>query len=148
MVKVKVQTSPKGTFPVRTIPAMAAMVADRSSRFPFGSLIPLWSRQIPYTMAKFFFFEKVVEAFYTHVFTKPKEEYSKSTQLSITFASGYIAGVICALVSQPADSMVSQLSKSSNSGKGFGQIINEVGMTNLCFKGLPTRIVMIGTLTS
>jgi hypothetical protein len=28
-------------------------------RFPFGSLVPLWSRQIPYTMAKFFFFEKV-----------------------------------------------------------------------------------------
>jgi hypothetical protein len=31
------------------------------TRFPFGSLVPLWSRQIPYTMAKFFFFEKVCE---------------------------------------------------------------------------------------
>lgn len=148
MVKVKMQTSPQGTFPTSTIPAISAMCSDRTSRFPFGSLVPLWSRQIPYTMAKFFFFEKVVEAFYTHIFTKPKNEYNKSTQLGITFASGYIAGIICALVSQPADSMISQLSKSSNSGKNFVQIINEVGMMNLCTKGLPTRIFMIGTLTS
>ena len=42
--------------------------------------------------AKFYFFEKVVELFYKHVFTKPRIEYSKSTQLSVTFASGYIAG--------------------------------------------------------
>lgn len=56
-------------------------------------------------MAKFFFFEKVVEAFYTNVFTQPKESYSKSTQLGITFASGYIAGVICAIVSHPADTV-------------------------------------------
>lgn len=27
--------------------------------FPFRSLGPLWSRQIPYTMTKFYFFEKV-----------------------------------------------------------------------------------------
>lgn len=74
-------------------------------RFPFGSLVPLWSRQIPYTMAKFFFFEKVVEAFYTYVFTAPKESYDKSTQLGITFASGYLAGVICAIVSHPADTV-------------------------------------------
>ncbi len=56
-------------------------------------------------MAKFFFFEKVVEAFYTHVFTKPKESYDKSTQLGVTFASGYLAGVICAIVSHPADTV-------------------------------------------
>ena len=51
-------------------------------------------------MAKFYFFEKTVETFYTHVFTKPKESYSSSTQLGITFASGYIAGIVCAVVVQ------------------------------------------------
>ena len=30
-------------------------------------------------MAKFFFFEKFVQLFYTHVFTEPKETYSKTT---------------------------------------------------------------------
>lgn len=60
MVKVKVQTSPAGTWPTAFGPAASKMWAERAStRFPFGSLVPLWSRQIPYTMAKFYFFEKV-----------------------------------------------------------------------------------------
>ncbi|CAN0335629.1 unnamed protein product, partial [Laminaria digitata] len=44
---------------------------------------------------------------YTHVFTEPKDSYGKSTQLTVTFASGYLAGVICAIVSHPADTVVS-----------------------------------------
>jgi solute carrier family 25 (mitochondrial phosphate transporter), member 3 len=90
---------------------------------------------------------KVVQLFYTHVFTAPKETYSKSTQLGVTFASGYSAGVICAIVSHPADSLVSQLGKASNKGKSIGTIANEVGIYNLCTKGLGTRVLMIGTLT-
>eukprot|EP00386_Alphamonas_edax_P005182 GDKI01016355.1.p1 GENE.GDKI01016355.1~~GDKI01016355.1.p1 ORF type:complete len:164 (-),score=40.07 GDKI01016355.1:107-550(-) len=117
------------------------------TRFPFGSVVPLWSRQIPYTMAKFFFFEKVVQMFYDKVFTQPKDTYSKPTQLGITFASGYIAGVICAIVSHPADSMVSQLGKAENKGKSMGEIAKQLGVKNLCTKGLGTRVLMIGTLT-
>jgi len=148
MVKVKVQTSPHGTFPIQLGAAVSAMQAKKAeTRFPFGSVVPLWSRQIPYTMAKFYFFEKTVEMFYTYLFTAPKETYSKPTQLSITFASGYLAGVICAVVSHPADSMVSQLGKADNKGKSFGQIFNENGIYKLATAGLGTRIIMIGTLT-
>jgi solute carrier family 25 phosphate transporter 3 len=148
MVKVKVQTSPAGTFPTAFGPALAAMNANRAeTRFPFGSVVPLWSRQIPYTMAKFYFFEKTVEMFYRYVLTNPKETYTKPTQLAVTFASGYIAGVVCAIVSHPADSLVSQLGKKDNKGKSIGQIAKEVGLSKLCTAGLGTRIIMIGTLT-
>jgi len=148
MVKVKVQTSKPGTWPTSFFPAISKMSAESAETgFPFRSLVPLWSRQIPYTVAKFFFFEKIVQLFYTHVFTAPKETYSKPTQLSITFASGYAAGVICAIVSHPADSIVSQLSKADNKGKSIGTIISEVGVGNLMTKGLSTRIFMVGTLT-
>ena len=98
-------------------------------------------------MAKFFFFEYLVNLFYTHVFTAPKDSYSKTTQLGVTFASGYTAGVVCAIVSHPADSLVSQMGKAENRGKGFGQIVSEVGFGNLATKGLGTRVIMIGTLT-
>ena len=97
-------------------------------------------------MAKFFFFEKIVQLFYTHVFTAPKETYSKTTQLGVTFASGYLAGVVCAVVSHPADSLVSLLGKAENKGKGVGAIASEVGLANLATKGLGTRVLMIGTL--
>ena len=105
-------------------------------------------RQIPYTMAKFFFFEKIVSLFYTHVFTEPKETYSKPTQLGVTFASGYIAGVVCAIVSHPADSLVSLLGKTENKGKSVGKIASEVGIVNLATKGLGTRVIMIGKCSS
>jgi len=148
MVKVKIQTSPHGTWPTALGSATSMMIAKRAeTRFPFGSIVPLWSRQIPYTMAKFFFFERIVQAFYDNVFTQPKETYSRQTQLSITFASGYIAGVICALVSHPADNLVSAMGKKENMGKGFGQIAGELGMVYLFTKGLGTRILMVGTLT-
>ena len=147
MIKVKMQTSPKGEFPLGLIPAITAMTSNPSYGFPFKSLVPLWSRQIPYTMAKFYFFERVVRLFYAHVFTEPKESYSKVTQLSVTFASGYIAGVVCAIVSHPADTLVSQGGKSSNAGKSYGEIAKNYGYSNLFTKGLGTRILMIGTLT-
>mmetsp|Transcript_7240 Transcript_7240/g.7323 ORF Transcript_7240/g.7323 Transcript_7240/m.7323 type:complete len:225 (+) Transcript_7240:37-711(+) len=56
MIKVKVQTSVPGTFPTELGAAITAIRADPNSGFPFKSVVPLWSRQIPYTMAKFYFF--------------------------------------------------------------------------------------------
>lgn len=141
MIKVKVQTSTPGTFPTGFFAALGQ--SGQISKFPFGSLVPLWSRQIPYTMAKFYFFENVKNMFYQHVFTEPKETYTKGTHLGITFASGYIAGVACAIVSHPADTIVSKMSKST---KSAGEILSELGFGGI-WGGLGTRIIMIGTLT-
>lgn len=90
---------------------------------------------------------QMVQVFYTYVFTAPKDSYSKSTQLGVTFASGYSAGVICAIVSHPADSLVSLMGKADNKGKSLGQIASETGFKTLATKGLGTRVLMIGTLT-
>jgi solute carrier family 25 phosphate transporter 3 len=139
MVKVKVQTSPKGTWPTSFVPALARMNELKAeTRFPFGSLVPLWSRQIPYTVAKFFFFEKIVQVFYTHVFTAPKETYSKVTQLGVTFASGYLAGVVCAVVSHPADSLVSQLERLRIRANPLDK-----SSTRLALANLPPRVLVL-----
>lgn len=66
------------------------------------------------TMMKFASFETVVEMIYKHAVPKPKSECDKTTQLGISFAGGYIAGVLCAVVSHPADNLVSFL----NNAKG------------------------------
>ncbi|KAK7047101.1 Cu/Pi carrier [Paramarasmius palmivorus] len=148
MTKVKVQTSPKGTFPLRFGPAMAEMIRLRSHlNYPFGSLGALWSRQIPYTATKLFCFEGTVKFVYTYLLTAPKETYSPLTQLGITFAAGYIGGMISAVVSHPADSLVSLMGKAENANKSAGTIIKEVGWVKLGTKGLGARVVMIGTLT-
>lgn len=72
------------------------------------SLPLLWRTRVVRTRPVFAFCQ-VVEGFYTYVFTKPKSSYGKDTQLGITFASGYLAGVICAIVSHPADTVVSKV---------------------------------------
>ncbi|CAI5452815.1 unnamed protein product [Caenorhabditis angaria] len=142
-VKVRIQTSP--TAPP-TLRACAPMIykAEGLNGF-FKGLPPLWSRQIPYTMMKFTCFEKTVEALYQYVVPKPRAECSKSEQLMVTFTAGYIAGVFCAVVSHPPDTLVSKLNQDSNAT--IGGLIKKLGFGGL-WGGLGPRIVMVGTLTA
>merc|ERR1712158_108907 len=78
----------------------------------------LWGRQIPYTMMKFACFERTVELLYANVVPKPRAECTKGEQLMVTFAAGYIVGVFCAIVSHPADTVVSYMNKAKGSTIG------------------------------
>ena len=137
------QTADAGKFPKTFLPAFNKINAEEGTNGFYRGIKPLWMRQIPYTIVKFVAFEKFVQLFYSKVFTKPKAEYGKGTQLGVTFASGYSAGVFCAIVSHPADTMVSVMNKT---GQSAGEIYKDVGFNGL-WKGLGTRIFMIGTLT-
>jgi solute carrier family 25 phosphate transporter 3 len=148
-LKVKMQTSEPGKFPRSAVVGFNQLKASEGMNGFYKGLTPLWCRQVPYTVVKFVAFERIVQMFYKNVFTKPKSEYSKGSQLMVTFMSGYIAGVFCAIVSHPADTMVSILNKrtsSESTGTQIKQIYGEIGFGGL-WKGLGTRIFMIGTLT-
>lgn len=115
----------------------------------YKGLNPLWGRQIPYTMMKFASFETVVEMIYQRL-PGQKSDYGKGAQTAVSFTAGYIAGILCAIVSHPADVMVSKLNAERKPGEGFGaatsRIYSRIGFSGL-WNGLPVRIVMIGTLT-
>lgn len=70
------------------------------------------------TMMKFASFEKIVELIYKHTIPTPKDQCSKSVQLGVSFAGGYVAGVFCAIVSHPADNMVSFLNNAKGASVG------------------------------
>jgi len=110
----------------------------------FKGVYPLWLRQIPYTMMKFFGFERAVELIYKQLGGK-KSDYNKVQQLGVSFAGGYLAGIFCAAVSHPADTVVSVLNKNKN--MTIGQVLKNTPAVTLFTKGLGTRIIMIGTLT-
>ncbi|KAH8925084.1 mitochondrial carrier [Atractiella rhizophila] len=144
-VKVRMQT---------TIPPFAKNIFEAMPKFAaqegvggfYKSLPSLWARQIPYTIMKFWSFEATVAKIY-ETLGKPKSEYSKFEQLQISFLGGYIAGVFCAVVSHPADVMVSKLNAKTTDGpKTVGAIYKQIGFGGL-WAGLGTRIIMIGTLT-
>jgi len=141
-VKVRIQTSDYSSTLRDCFPRMRA---EEGNATFFRGLKPLWLRQIPYTMMKFACFEKTVEAIYANIVPKPRAQCTKTEQLMVTFAAGYIAGVFCAIVSHPADSVVSVINK--NPGRGAGEILKEMGPKGV-WKGLGARIIMIGTLTA
>lgn len=63
---------------------------------------------------KFATFENIVELIYKYSIPTPKDQCSNALQLGVSFTGGYIAGVFCAIVSHPADNLVSFL----NNAKG------------------------------
>ncbi|KAI5063232.1 hypothetical protein GOP47_0021779 [Adiantum capillus-veneris] len=143
-VKVRVQTQPG--FARGLADGLPKLMHMEGIAGIYKGMGALWARQVPYTMMKFATFENTVEAFYTHIVPYPKEECSVFTQLGISFTSGYIAGIACAVVSHPADNLVSYLNKAE--GATMGQALKEMGLWTLFTRGLPLRIAMIGTLTA
>lgn len=102
-MQVKIQTTPGFANTLRE--AMPKIYAEEGITGFYKGLVPLWLRQVPYTMMKFACFERTLELLYKYVVPKPRQECSKGEQLVVTFAAGYIAGVFCAIVSHPADSV-------------------------------------------
>lgn len=100
---MKIQTTPGFANTLRE--AFPKIHAEEGLGGFYKGLVPLWLRQIPYTMMKFACFERTVELLYKYVVPRPRQECTKGEQLLVTFAAGYIAGVFCAIVSHPADSV-------------------------------------------
>lgn len=69
-------------------------------------------------MMKFASFETIVELLYKYAIPTPKDQCSKSFQLGVSFAGGYVAGVLCAIVSHPADNLVSFLNNAQGATVG------------------------------
>lgn len=97
-------------------------------------------------MMKFASFENIVAGIYRYM-PGEKSDYGKAAQTAVAFTGGYLAGILCAIVSHPADVMVSKLNADRGAGESFGaamsRIYGKIGFSGL-WNGLPVRIVMIG----
>jgi len=147
-VKVRMQTTIPPAYS-GTLQGINYITAREGVAGLYKGLYPLWGRQIPYTMMKFASFENIVMAIYAYL-PGQKEDYGKGAQTAVAFTGGYLAGILCAIVSHPADVMVSKLNADRQPGESFGgamsRIYSKIGFGGL-WNGLPVRIVMIGTLT-
>jgi len=114
---------------------------------------PILFKQVPYTMAKFAVQGAAAEQIYSAIGADPKKS-SDSTKMAVSLSSGVVAGVAAAIISHPADTLLSLINKSEGAG-GEGSIpvrlmrlAKEVGFKKLCLTGLGARCVMIGSLTA
>ncbi|KAH0541958.1 hypothetical protein FGG08_003590 [Glutinoglossum americanum] len=110
---------------------------------------PILFKQVPYTMAKFVVYEKVSEAVYRQV---DKSTLSDAAQTGVNLGSGLIAGFAAALVSQPADTMLSKINKTKGApGEGTTsrliKIGKELGLKG-SFAGIGARLFLVGLITA
>ena len=97
----------------------------------------LMHQRVPYTMAKFVVYEKVAEAVYQRV---DKSKTSDGMQTVINLGSGLMAGFAAALVSQPADTMLSKINKTKGlPGEGTTSRLIKIAK-ELGFRGSYTGI--------
>ncbi len=100
-------------------------------------------------MAKFVVFEKVSEAIYRRV---DKSTLSSGSQTGVNLGAGILAGCAAAIVSQPADTILSKINKTKGApGEGtMSRIFNigrELGFRG-SYAGIGARLFMVGTLTA
>lgn len=112
---------------------------------------PILFKQVPYTMAKFAVFEVAQEKLIAAT-GKTKDQLVGSQLTGLNLAGGLIAGMAAAVISQPADTLLSKINKTKGEpGQGTTsrliQLAGQLGAKGL-FTGLGARLVMIGTLTA
>ncbi|CCE81588.1 Piso0_002249 [Millerozyma farinosa CBS 7064] len=117
----------------------------------YNGFTPILFKQIPYNIAKFLVYERAAEAIYGLVGTA-KSDLSNTQTTAINLGAGIIAGCAAAFVSQPADTLLSKVNKTKKApGQStvglLAQLAKQLGISG-SFAGLPTRLVMVGTLTS
>jgi len=118
----------------------------------YAGLLPILAKQIPYTCAKFVVQGTAADTMYATMGKTPSE-LSGGMNIGVSLLSGVIAGVASAIISHPADTLLSKVNKKGAGGDGpmmsrLMNIAKEIGFVNLCTVGLVPRCVMIGTLTA
>ena len=100
-------------------------------------------------MTKFVVYEKVAEAVYRMY---PKNTWSDGGHTAVNLGSGLMAGFAAAIVSQPADTMLSKINKTKglpgeSTTSRLIKIAKDLGLKG-SFSGIGARLVMVGTLTA
>eukprot|EP00919_Chromeraceae_sp_WS-2016_P018511 GHVR01043953.1.p1 GENE.GHVR01043953.1~~GHVR01043953.1.p1 ORF type:complete len:208 (+),score=52.16 GHVR01043953.1:388-1011(+) len=118
----------------------------------YSGFFPILFKQIPYTMAKFAVQGAAAESIYSMVGSSPTTMSHKGN-VCVSFGSGIIAGIASAIISHPADTLLSKVNKQGAGGEGsimsrLFNIAKSTGFVGLCTTGLWARCVMVGSLTA
>lgn len=111
---------------------------------------PLFARQVPYTAVKFTIFERSEEWIYRwmeEVHQKKRGiDLDPLEQLGITAICGGIGGFVSAIISHPADTLLTRCNQKSYSG--LCNLYREIGGVKGFWRGLTPRVAMITILAS
>ncbi|KAF1819932.1 mitochondrial phosphate carrier protein [Dissoconium aciculare CBS 342.82] len=146
--RIRMVSDPK--FATGLVSGFSKIVSTEGVGALYSGFGPILFKQVPYTMTKFVVYEKVAEYAYANIFDRATTSASMNT--AINLGSGLIAGFAAAIVSQPADTMLSKINKTKGApGEGtvsrLIKIAGELGLKG-SFSGIGARLFMVGTLTA
>lgn len=117
----------------------------------YAGFLPILCKQIPYAIGQFTVNEFCHELAFRSMTEETRRSLSTSAKLSLSLGSGIIAGFAAAVLSHPADTLLSQINKghgpSGSMPHRLAILAREAGFRGL-FAGLGPRMVMTAGLVS
>ncbi|KAF8919001.1 mitochondrial carrier domain-containing protein [Mucidula mucida] len=117
----------------------------------YAGFLPILCKQIPYAMGQFTVNEMCHELVYRNMSEDTKRNLSDTGKFGIALGSGITAGFAAAILSHPADTLLSQINKghgpTGSMMHRLGVLAREAGFKGL-FAGLGPRMIMTAGLVS
>ncbi|KAM0754739.1 mitochondrial carrier [Meredithblackwellia eburnea MCA 4105] len=133
------------------VPAFMRMAREGGLKEFYAGFIPLLFKQIPYAIGQFAINEQAHEIVYKQMSAETRANLTPLQEIEVTLGCGVVAGFGAAILSHPADTL---LSKINRGGGGSGGIISrlatlavETGPIGM-FAGLGPRMLMTAFLVS
>ncbi|KAJ6559108.1 mitochondrial carrier domain-containing protein [Mycena vulgaris] len=127
------------------------MAREGGLRELYAGFLPILCKQVPYSWGQFTVNEFCHELVFRSMSEETKRNLSATSQFGITLGSGITAGVAAAVLSHPADTLLSQINKghgpSGSMVYRLTTLAREAGIKGL-FAGLGPRIIMTCFLVS
>ncbi len=123
---------------------LQVIASDRWTRL-YAGLPSLLTRQVIFGSVKFLAFERACDIIYS---TSPALRDSTWTALGVSLVAGGVSGILSSIVSQPADSVLTYVSRSNGDLSFFeaSQVMVEEGGIESLFRGLESRCLWAGSI--
>ncbi|KAI0195412.1 mitochondrial phosphate carrier protein [Astrocystis sublimbata] len=129
------------------LPGFMRLAREEGLRGFYSGFVPLLFKQVPYAVGQFSVHEAAVEVIYRSIGSERKAKLTQIESTGVELASGIVAGVAAAVLSHPADTLLSAINKGSGDPKQgttarMFSLAREFGPKRLLLSGLGPRVLM------
>ncbi|BEI87179.1 hypothetical protein CcaverHIS002_0705250 [Cutaneotrichosporon cavernicola] len=147
--RIRLVSNPK--FANGMVPAFTKILKTEGVGALYAGFIPILCKQIPYAIGQFTVNERCLEFIYRRMTPEKRKNLTSGQHFGITLTSGIIAGFAAAILSHPADTLLSQINKGHGpEGSQVHRLVaiaKQVGFQGL-WAGLGPRMIMTAGLVS
>lgn len=117
----------------------------------YAGYIPILFKQVPYAIGQFYTNEMCHNFVNATISKKQQAQWGKMGEMSIQLGCGIVAGAAAAILSHPADTLLSKINRGGvGEGSALTKLFRAAGQTGFAgmWAGLGTRIMMTAILVS